>query len=129
MPNPHNPSIKKKKKVVGLIITGTILMGGTYYFIPQGGGEPTEEAPQEFDVEVEDSGWKKNYLRIVPEHKVACLNEDSFTLNDIISEIQIDLNRGGMNQECLEDLMEEIEGKLDDEEFDDIPEEDRISED
>jgi hypothetical protein len=127
MPNPHDP-VKKKKKVAGLIIAGTILMGGIYYWIPQNGGAPTVEAPEEFDVDVEDTGHKKSRLRIVPEYKVACLNEDSFTLNDIISEIEIDQRRGGANQECLEELKEEIEDKLDDEEFQDIPESERISE-
>lgn len=113
------------KTLVGVLIAGTVIIGGVVYW------ENTEiPAPDDINVEIQDTGHKLNVLRIVPEEKIKCLEEESFTLNDVIEELRIDEKyRGGRCQEELLKVKQQLEDKLDDEEFQDIPEEERISTD
>ena len=70
------------KIISGIVITGVVVVGGIFYY------EGTDTvAPDEVELQIEDTCKSLEALRIIPGTSVRVLPEDAFTLNDVQSEI------------------------------------------
>lgn len=103
-----------KEIIIG--IAAIILVGGSVIVgNPKGDVEnPVVETSVDLTVEDKEDGVSLERWRIVPNLKVDFFPEESFTLNDIISEIEIEHSRNGESERYLRllDLKQKVETKI-----------------
>jgi hypothetical protein len=100
---------------IGVLAAGIIVGAGVKIFNDLNAIDVTPLVEgQTFDIEIDDTGKPVNELRIVPTPPVEFFTERSFTLNDIISEIEIEKHRNGESEryERLLDLKAMVESQL-----------------
>ena len=106
------------QKTISLItIAGAVLIGGKYFYQTSDGSDPSEEAPSDVVLTVQDKNCNKlDELRISPDRKIDVFQEPSFTLNDINSEIERESLLHGTETDrhvALVDLKTKVREKLD----------------
>jgi hypothetical protein len=97
--------------IIGTLVLATIVVKGPHIY----NGE--ENAPIDIPQIIEENSHvPANELRITPTVSIGCMGTTSYTVNDIISQIDIERSRNGGDTDCvkeLKNLLEQEQEKVD----------------
>ncbi len=113
--------MKVNKEITGIIITASVLVTvtGSHYLSEKEQQIVNHEiTPEIVDLEIEEDSEKPvRELKIKPKASadlVSCMSEESYTLNDVISQIEIEDRRGnGMCVGILKNIQAKLQIELD----------------